>query len=136
MYRDGETIEEKKLPRYMEGLDDIGTAQYVGSTAISCLLFKNKVYTANLGDSRAVMAVDSGKKPKLNKSSSDSQTKQRTLTETVALSNDHKPYNALEMKRITEAGGSVKNNRVNADLAVSRALGDLNYKSDSKLKSH
>ena len=62
MYRAGETIEQKKLPRFMEELEFVGTAQFVGSTAVSVLIHDGKIYTANLGDSRAVMAVDSGKK--------------------------------------------------------------------------
>ena len=62
MYRAGETIEHKKLPRFMEESEFVGTAQFVGSTAVSVLIYDGKIYTANLGDSRAVMAIDSGKK--------------------------------------------------------------------------
>ncbi len=62
MYRAGETIEQKKLPRFMEEPEFVGTAQFVGSTAVSVLIYDGKIYTANLGDSRAVMAIDSGKK--------------------------------------------------------------------------
>jgi serine/threonine protein phosphatase PrpC len=57
-YRDGETIEEKKRPRFMEDEDTIGTALCMGSTAVTCLIYRNKVYTANLGDSRAIMVAE------------------------------------------------------------------------------
>ena len=48
----------------MEEPEFIGTAQFVGSTAVTVLIHNGKIFTANLGDSRAVMAVDSGKKIK------------------------------------------------------------------------
>uniref|UniRef100_A0A493SSN8 Protein phosphatase, Mg2+/Mn2+ dependent 1A n=1 Tax=Anas platyrhynchos platyrhynchos TaxID=8840 RepID=A0A493SSN8_ANAPP len=41
---------------------------------------------------------------------------------------DHKPSNPLEKERIQNAGGSVMIQRVNGSLAVSRALGDFDYK--------
>lgn len=41
---------------------------------------------------------------------------------------DHKPYNPKERDRIQNAGGSVMIQRVNGSLAVSRALGDYEYK--------
>ena len=41
---------------------------------------------------------------------------------------DHKPANPPEMERIQNAGGSVLIQRVNGSLAVSRALGDFEYK--------
>lgn len=46
---------------------------------------------------------------------------------------DHKPYNEQERRRIENAGGSVMIQRVNGNLAVSRALGDFEYKSESHL---
>jgi serine/threonine protein phosphatase PrpC len=64
------------------------------------------------------------------------ELREMTLSDVVALSNDHKPYQAVEMKRIIDAGGHVKNNRVNAELAVSRSLGDLSFKADPDLPSH
>ena len=65
------------------------------------------VVCANTGDSRAVLCRGG---------------------EAVALSHDHKPYNPGEKERIEAAGSHVKFNRVNGDLAVSRALGDFVYK--------
>jgi len=41
---------------------------------------------------------------------------------------DHKPINPNERERIQNAGGSVMIQRVNGSLAVSRALGDYEYK--------
>eukprot|EP00668_Euglena_longa_P000666 GGOE01000808.1.p1 GENE.GGOE01000808.1~~GGOE01000808.1.p1 ORF type:complete len:559 (+),score=174.84 GGOE01000808.1:29-1678(+) len=45
-----------------------------------------------------------------------------------AMTEDHKPSLAMEEERIQAAGGFVRDNRVNGDLAVSRALGDRPYK--------
>lgn len=44
------------------------------------------------------------------------------------LSHDHKPNNELELKRICDGGGYVEYNRVNGNLALSRALGDFVFK--------
>lgn len=41
---------------------------------------------------------------------------------------DHKPFNPREKERIQNAGGSVTLQRVNGSLAVSRALGDFDFK--------
>ena len=48
------------------------------------------------------------------------------------LSVDHKPSNELEFKRINAAGGWVEFNRVNGNLALSRALGDFVFKKNDK----
>ena len=51
-----------------------------------------------------------------------------------ALSFDHKPKNATERQRIQRAGGYVNHEgRVNGNLNLSRALGDLTYKKNTKL---
>ena len=78
-----------------------------GSTAICVLVSPQRIYLANCGDSRAVL-------------SRDKQVALATL--------DHKPTNPAEKERIQNAGGSVMIQRVNGSLAVSRALGDFEYK--------
>ncbi|EGR34512.1 protein phosphatase 2c, putative [Ichthyophthirius multifiliis] len=80
-----------------------------GCTANVCLIVNNKIYCANSGDSRTV--VSQGGKA-------------------VALSEDHKPDNLKEKERIQKAGGDVFNGRVNGNLNLSRALGDLEYKTN------
>ncbi|KAI3410168.1 tRNA methyltransferase ppm2 [Globodera pallida] len=78
-----------------------------GSTAVVVLIKDNFIYCANAGDSRAVASV-SGR--------------------AVALSTDHKPCNEEESRRIFAAGGWVEFNRVNGNLALSRAFGDFSFK--------
>ena len=51
------------------------------------------------------------------------------------LSYDHKPNNETETKRILAAGGWVEYNRVNGNLALSRALGDFVFKKNEKKKA-
>lgn len=81
--------------------------QMAGSTAITCLIKNNRLYCANAGDSRMIACVN-GK--------------------VEVLSDDHKPNNEKEHKRICDAGGFVECNRVNGNLALSRALGDFMFK--------
>eukprot|EP00744_Colponema_vietnamica_P013952 GILI01019559.1.p1 GENE.GILI01019559.1~~GILI01019559.1.p1 ORF type:complete len:381 (-),score=51.78 GILI01019559.1:55-1197(-) len=84
-----------------------------GSTAVSVLITDTTVTCASVGDSRAVLCRASGK--------------------AVDLSDDHKPENEDERARIEAAGGHVADNRVNGELAMSRALGDFQYKSKPDL---
>ncbi|KAI8331364.1 phosphatase 2C-like domain-containing protein [Chlamydoabsidia padenii] len=79
-----------------------------GCTAVSALITEDNVlYVANVGDSRAVLCTDG---------------------HAIALSEDHKPTNDKETKRIKDAGGYVEFGRVNGNLALSRALGDFEFK--------
>ncbi|ORZ20362.1 phosphatase 2C-domain-containing protein [Absidia repens] len=79
-----------------------------GCTAVSVLITKdNTLYVGNAGDSRAVLSTDG---------------------QAVALSEDHKPTDEKETQRIKNAGGHVEFGRVNGNLALSRALGDFEFK--------
>jgi serine/threonine protein phosphatase PrpC len=84
-----------------------------GCTANVCLLVGDTVYCANAGDSRSILF--SNKK-------------------VVALSEDHKPENTIERERINQAGGFIIEGRVNGNLNLSRAIGDLEYKKNPGLK--
>lgn len=90
-----------------------------GSTAVCVLMTPptadaphGMLYCANVGDSRAVLARGG---------------------EYVPLSTDHKPALTDERLRVIFAGGFVRANRVNGQLAMSRALGDFCYKCHEKL---
>ncbi|EDO15532.1 hypothetical protein Kpol_479p20 [Vanderwaltozyma polyspora DSM 70294] len=85
-----------------------------GCTATSILVSKlqNLVVCANAGDSRTVLSTNGIAK---------------------ALSYDHKPTLASEKSRIVAAGGFVEMDRVNGNLALSRAIGDFEFKSNDEL---
>lgn len=83
-----------------------------GTVANCVFLSNNQIICANAGDSRAVLYRD-GK--------------------AIPLSIDHKPSVATEEARIVRAGCQVENGRVNMTLAVSRALGDVDFKSNDAL---
>lgn len=87
--------------------DESWGEQMAGSTAVTVLIKNNKLYCANAGDSRAIACINGEAQP---------------------LSVDHKPNNEAESKRINDAGGWVEFNRVNGNLALSRALGDFVFK--------
>lgn len=94
--------------------------QQCGSTVAACLVRPSEtrqgmrdLFVANVGDARAVMAVDQG---------NGKMTAAR-------LTRDHNPTTPREIDRVRRAGGSVYNGRVNGMLAVSRALGDHALKS-------
>lgn len=97
----------KKQPQWANGEDRSGT------TAIVVMVSPQKIIWGNCGDSRGLLCRN-GK---------------------VAFSTqDHKPYNQAERARIERAGGTVMMQRVNGSLAVSRALGDFDYKRSNELK--
>jgi len=85
-----------------------------GTTATVALLVKKKLLVANAGDSRCVVSRKDGK--------------------VHAMSEDHKPEDEIEMKRIEKAGGEVsEQGRINGGLNLSRAIGDHNYKKNKQL---
>ncbi|KAI0393282.1 phosphatase 2C-like domain-containing protein [Xylariaceae sp. FL0594] len=83
-----------------------------GCTACCGLISADKIFIANAGDSRSVLGVKGRAKP---------------------LSFDHKPSNEGERARITAAGGFVDFGRVNGNLALSRAIGDFEFKKSAEL---
>ena len=92
--------------------DNLGN---VGTTVTTALCMGDSIYCANAGDSRTVLSRN-GK--------------------AINLSEDHKPSNTMEEKRVREAGGFVVMGRVMGKLAVSRAIGDAEFKNlDSRLLS-
>ena len=78
-----------------------------GSTAVTALLLRDRLWLANSGDSRAVLSRGG---------------------RVHAFTLDHKPDRPDEKRRIREAGGFVVHRRVLGELAVSRAFGDVEYK--------
>jgi protein phosphatase 2C family protein 2/3 len=78
-----------------------------GSTGIIVMIRDNKLYCGNVGDSRAIASINGDVKE---------------------LSSDHKPTKKAESNRIIDAGGWIDGNRVNGNLALSRAFGDFLYK--------
>ncbi|KIW27248.1 uncharacterized protein PV07_07004 [Cladophialophora immunda] len=83
-----------------------------GCTASVGIISKDKIWVANAGDSRTVLGVKGRAKP---------------------LSFDHKPQNEGEKARISAAGGFVDFGRVNGNLALSRAIGDFEFKKSADL---
>ena len=76
------------------------------------LITPTTIYCSNAGDSRGVLCRD-GK--------------------AVPLSEDHKPDNDDEKRRIEAASHFVEDSRVDGNLALSRAFGDFQYKDQAKL---
>ena len=97
----GLDAELRQQPEHMSGHDQSG------STLTMVAITPTDIVCANTGDSRSVLS---------------------RAGRAIDLSNDHKPFLEEEKTRIERAGGHVKFNRVNGDLAVSRALGDFAYK--------
>lgn len=98
----------RTIPPWKNGEDHSGT------TAICAFITPTEIICANCGDSRAVF-------------SNKGELRMCTV--------DHKPYNEVERERIEKAGGSVMMQRVNGSLAVSRALGDYEYKCTDDMPS-
>ena len=84
-----------------------------GCTSVVTVLKDGVLYCGNAGDSRGVLSHRG---------------------HAVPLSYDHKPTNDAEVKRITAAGGFVEFGRVNGNLALSRALGDFEFKMNTHMR--
>ena len=89
-----------------------GLSMNVGAVVNSVVIDEQgNIYCANLGDCRSVLSLDGDK--------------------IIELSRDLTPAVPEEADRIRRCGGFVSSaNRVNGRLAVSRAIGDFEYKSD------
>jgi len=98
----------RTIPPWKNGEDQSGT------TAVCAFITQNDVICANCGDSRAIFC---------------------RAGELGMVTRDHKPYIDDERRRIENAGGSVMMQRVNGSLAVSRALGDYEYKCTQNMPS-
>ncbi|RDD37827.1 Protein phosphatase 1A [Trichoplax sp. H2] len=83
-----------------------------GTTAVVVVVTPTHIIFGNCGDSRGILCRSN---------------------EVNFATEDHKPFKPRERQRIERAGGSVVLQRVNGSLAVSRALGDFEYKCNSEL---
>ncbi|XP_071832861.1 protein phosphatase 1B-like isoform X2 [Apostichopus japonicus] len=78
-----------------------------GTTVVGVIISPTHLFFINCGDSRGILVRDNG---------------------VEFHTDDHKPSKPVERDRIHKAGGTVMISRVNGSLAVSRALGDYEYK--------
>jgi len=95
-----------------------------GSCAIVCYIVGGAVYTACLGDSRAVL----GTSLDCAAAAAASATTVSATATAKLMAQVYKPFDESEQSRIKELGGFITpNGRVNGVLAVSRALGDVEF---------
>ncbi|KAM7399304.1 hypothetical protein PAMP_018585 [Pampus punctatissimus] len=95
------------IDRHMHKLARQDNWDRSGSTAAAVMISPRYIYFINCGDSRTLLCRNG---------------------RVVFYTEDHKPFNPREKERIQNAGGSVTLQRVNGSLAVSRALGDFDFK--------
>ncbi|EKF38650.1 protein phosphatase 2C, putative [Trypanosoma cruzi marinkellei] len=105
--RTSSTVDFEKVYLEVDGILEKELTDGSGCTAVTVHVTPDVITCASVGDSRAVLCRNGA---------------------AFDLSYDHKPENALERERIESAGGSVSENRVNGQLAMSRAMGDFIYK--------
>ena len=103
---------EKRLKALKKESESKGNS-FAGCTANVCIVTKEEVYCANAGDARSILFGSDG---------------------VLSLSTDHKPDLEKERARIVAAGGYVSEGRVNDNLNLSRAIGDLEFKKNPALK--
>eukprot|EP00743_Colponemidia_sp_Colp-15_P000901 GILK01000994.1.p1 GENE.GILK01000994.1~~GILK01000994.1.p1 ORF type:complete len:362 (-),score=45.61 GILK01000994.1:171-1223(-) len=97
-----------------EETDENDSVVNSGCTAVVALKCGNQLIVANAGDSRCVLSRNGV---------------------AVEMSLDHKPDLETEKARIRAAGGTVSmDGRVNGNLNLSRAIGDMEYKRDKNLR--
>jgi len=113
----GPEHKEEKLED--EDEEDEGPGFNSGCTSVVAAVKNGEfVLVANAGDSRAVLVQEK---------------EGGGEAEAVELSVDHKPNLPGERKRIFAAGGIIENGRVNRDLNLTRAIGDMRYKKDKSI---
>uniref|UniRef100_A0A8C2A2E2 Protein phosphatase 1B n=1 Tax=Cyprinus carpio TaxID=7962 RepID=A0A8C2A2E2_CYPCA len=105
--KDGIRVGFLNIDRHMHTLTRNESWDHSGSTATAVMISPRNIYFINCGDSRTFLCRDG---------------------QVVFYTEDHKPINPREKERIQNAGGSVTLQRINGSLAVSRALGDFNFK--------
>ncbi|EED93445.1 hypothetical protein THAPSDRAFT_262261 [Thalassiosira pseudonana CCMP1335] len=79
-----------------------------GSTGATVVLLGRRLFAANVGDSRVVLARKNGA--------------------CLELTSDHKPSRPDEAARVRAAGGFILHKRVMGELAITRAFGDKSFK--------
>ena len=84
-------VEKEFNKRYVDIKNN--NIDFSGSCALILLIIENKIYIANVGDSRAIMSLENGKK-------------YRSLTI------DHKPNNPKEYERIIKIGGKIYKKKI------------------------
>lgn len=96
--------------------EDCDIALMTGCTASVCVVDEEnmKLWFANAGDSRSIICKNGVAYP---------------------MSIDHKPDLEVEKNRIYKADGFVSDGRVKGNLNLSRSLGDLEYKQNTKLSA-
>ncbi|KDP45558.1 hypothetical protein JCGZ_18183 [Jatropha curcas] len=103
---------EKVDTKLLNWLETIGEEDESGSTATVMFIGNNMLIISHIGDSCVVLSR-SGK--------------------SEVLTDSHRPYGSnkaslQEIRRIREAGGWIVNGRICGDIAVSRAFGDIRFK--------
>jgi len=93
----------KKVDQELKFFD----SEYIGTTATLILIKDNKIYCANVGDSKAYIIYEKTYKQ---------------------ISSDHKCTIEDERNRVIEEGGKIHKNRVMGQLILTRTLGDLYVK--------
>jgi protein phosphatase 1G len=117
--KNGQNNQNKQMELFKQMFDrrsqeDCDIALMTGCTASVCVIDEEnkKIWFANAGDSRAVICKNGIAYP---------------------MSIDHKPDLEIEKNRIYKADGFVSEGRVKGNLNLSRSLGDMEYKQNSKL---
>lgn len=111
-------LKKKKRPKLSKSVKFFeekrigGIPYHMGCVAIICLITRDYIYCANLGDSRSTLA----------EKMSDNRI------EIVEMSKDQKPSDNLEEERIKAGGKWVVLNRIEGRISIARAIGDWEYK--------